>query len=488
MSALLYVSICTPIGSGHGSFKNEFNISTPLGKGNISDIDDDRDPYKLLKSIKISNVNRLVIGQLNINSLRNKMEALKLIIGQNIDILIITETKLDETFPKAQFYIDGYAPPFRIDCSRHSGGVIIYVRGDIPANELTDHQSPTNLEGSFFEINLKNRKWLVFGGYNHDKQNINNFVAQVGPIMDFYMSKYENFLLLGDFNSQVSERAISEFCETYNLTNLVKEPTCFKNPKNPSTIDLILTNRPRCFQNTTTIETGLSDFHKLTITVMKSYYPKQTPLVKLYRDYKNFDEAHFRNELLKELYNIHHGKLNYDTFEEIVVRLLNYYAPIKERHIRANNSPFMNKVLAKAVMTRSRLRNKFTRNPTPENRTNYTKYRNYCTALFRKEKKSYYNNLDLKRITDNRQFWKTVGPLFSDKHFSSQKITLVEGEEIISNDGDIAEVFNTYFANIVKTLDIEGFNTCDYSYNPELDYISFIMEKYNTHPSILKIN
>ena len=152
-------------------------------------------------------------------------------------------------------------------------------------------------------------------------------------------------------------------------------------------------------------------FHKLTITVMKSYYPKQPPLVKLYRDYKNFDEAHFRNELLKELYNVHHGKLSYDTFEEIVVRLLNYYAPIKERHIRANNSPFMNKVLAKAVMTRSRLRNKFTRNPTPENRTNYTKYRNYCTALFRKEKKSYYNNLDLKRITDNRQFWKTVGAL-----------------------------------------------------------------------------
>ena len=111
LSALMYISICTPIGSGHGSFRNEFNISAPLGKGNISHIDDDRDPHKLLKNIKVSNVNRLVIGQLNINSLRNKIEALKLIIGQNIDILIITETKLDETFPKAQFYIDGYAPP-----------------------------------------------------------------------------------------------------------------------------------------------------------------------------------------------------------------------------------------------------------------------------------------------------------------------------------------------------------------------------------------
>ena len=204
LSALLYICICIPIRSGHGSFNNKFSISTPLEKEHMSHINDDRDPYKLLKSIKVSNVNRLVIGQLNINSLRNKFEALKLIIGQNIDILIITETKLDETFTKAQFHIDGYALPFRIDCSRHSGGVIIYVRGDITANELIGHHTPTNLEGIFLEINLKNRKWLVFGGYNHNKQNINNFVAQIGPIIDYYMSKYENLLLLGDFNSEMS--------------------------------------------------------------------------------------------------------------------------------------------------------------------------------------------------------------------------------------------------------------------------------------------
>ena len=113
LCALLYVCICTPIRSSHDSFNNnKCNMSTPLEKENMSYIDDDRDPYKLLKSIKVSNVNRLVIGQLNINSLRNKFEALKLIIGQNIDILFITESKLDETFPKAEFHIDGYSPHF----------------------------------------------------------------------------------------------------------------------------------------------------------------------------------------------------------------------------------------------------------------------------------------------------------------------------------------------------------------------------------------
>ena len=90
-------------------------------------------------------------------------------------------------------------------------------------------------------------------------------------------------------------------------------------------------------------------------------------------------------------------------------------------------------------------------------------------------------------MTDNRTFWKTIKPLFSDKHFSNNKITLLEGEEIISNDQQIAEIFNVYFANIVENLDVEGFVTCDYSYIPELDYISNIVEKFKYHPSILKI-
>ena len=68
-----------------------------------------------LKNIRISNANRLIIGQLNINSLRNKIEALKTIISGKIDILVITETKLDDTFPTNQFSIDGFSMPFRLD-------------------------------------------------------------------------------------------------------------------------------------------------------------------------------------------------------------------------------------------------------------------------------------------------------------------------------------------------------------------------------------
>ena len=80
--------------------------------------------------------------------------------------------------------------------------------------------------------------------------------------MDKLLPKYENLLMLGDWNSTVNEKSLANFCEMYNLENLIKEPTCFKSAENPSSIDIILTNKKLSFQNTMTIETGLSVFTK----------------------------------------------------------------------------------------------------------------------------------------------------------------------------------------------------------------------------------
>ena len=60
----------------------------------------------------------------------------------------------------------------------------------------------------------------------------------------------------------MTDTNLKDFCNLYLLKNLIKKPTCFKNPENPKTIDLMLTNRPRSFCNSDTLETRLSDFHK----------------------------------------------------------------------------------------------------------------------------------------------------------------------------------------------------------------------------------
>ena len=83
------------------------------------------------------------------------------------------------------------------------------------------------------------------------------------------------------------EQETGDFMDLFAFKNLVKEPTCFKSG-NPRCIDLILTNSGRNFQHTTAIETGLSDFHKMVVTVLKASFDKQKQNIVNYRDYKNF--------------------------------------------------------------------------------------------------------------------------------------------------------------------------------------------------------
>ena len=140
-----------------------------------------------IQKIRSSNINRLIVGQLNINSLKSKFEGITNLI-KHIDILVLTETKLDETFPKNQFLIHGYAPPFRHERNSNGGAVVIYTREDIPCKLLSKHDTPDDFEGIFLELNLWKVKWFLFGGYNQHKDNISNFVRQLGPIVDTFLS------------------------------------------------------------------------------------------------------------------------------------------------------------------------------------------------------------------------------------------------------------------------------------------------------------
>ena len=93
-------------------------------------------PADILKKIKVKNLTRLIFGQLNINSIRNKFDLLKMQIKGNIDILVITESKLDRSFPSQLIFFEGYAMPYRIDRNANGGGVLIYIREDISCRDL----------------------------------------------------------------------------------------------------------------------------------------------------------------------------------------------------------------------------------------------------------------------------------------------------------------------------------------------------------------
>ena len=139
---------------------------------------------------------------------------------------------------------------------------------------LTDHRLPVKAECLFTEINIRNEKRLLCCSYNPHRNNVSNHISHLSNGPDNYVSHYD-IIFLGDFNSQPSENCANDFCNVCNLSNLAKEPTCFKNPDNPSCTDLFLTNRRKCFQGTMTMETGISNFSKMVMTVLKLFYKKK---------------------------------------------------------------------------------------------------------------------------------------------------------------------------------------------------------------------
>ena len=143
---------------------------------------------------------------------------------------------------------------------------MLFIRDDIPSKLLSIEKN--SIETFYVEVNCEKIKWLLCYTYNPNKNNILAFLENVDRSLALFSSSYENYFMIC-YNTY-----IKNFCDNFGFTNLIKEPACFKNPENPSCTDLLLTNRPRTFQNSCAIETGLSDFHKMILTAMKKSFQK----------------------------------------------------------------------------------------------------------------------------------------------------------------------------------------------------------------------
>ena len=139
------------------------NVST-IEFSDVLECQNEDDPKSILRLLKTKNADRPVIAHLNINSIASKFDVLQEIIKDNLDLLMVSETKIDDTFPTEQFMIEGYSKPVRLDRTRHGGGLMILVRDDLPCHELNSHNLPSDVECTFLEMRIRNSKWLIVGG------------------------------------------------------------------------------------------------------------------------------------------------------------------------------------------------------------------------------------------------------------------------------------------------------------------------------------
>ena len=180
-------------------------------------------------------------------------------LDKNVDIFLISETKLDDSFPLVQFKIEGFTTPYRYDRNDKGGGLLLYIREVIPSR-LLQRKSQRNIESLSVEISLRKRKSFLNCSYNPHRNSISSHLECLNRVIDEHSKTYDNFIFIGDFNVGIDENSMKNFCDINCLKSLIKEPTCFKNPDKPTCIDLILTNRPNLFQHSSTFETGLSSF------------------------------------------------------------------------------------------------------------------------------------------------------------------------------------------------------------------------------------
>ena len=282
--------------------------------------------------------NHLIIGNLNINSLPNKFEDLKILVKGKVDIIVITESELDHTFPGSSFRISGYNERFRKDRNRN-GGRILFLLGMIYREKNYRYFFFNEFEFLFIEINLSHSKWLFVACYHPPSQNDDLFFRKLSNQIDFYSKTYEN----------------------------------------------------------------------------------------------------------------------------------------------------MTKGLRKAIMRRSELETKYHKHRDIQSLRQYKKQKNFCYKLCKRKRKKYYSRLNIKDIIDSKKFWKTVQPLISDKCNVSNKINLVENDNIISDDYEIAEASKIFFENAVKNLNVLG-DSDSLSPTFHLDnLVDIAVEKFKNHPSITLI-
>ena len=174
--------------------------------------------------------------------------------------------------------------------------LLLYIYEDIQPKLLIS-KSKCNIETLSVAVSLRKRKWFLNCSYNHHQNSISNHLECLNRLIDEHSSSFDNFIFIGDFNVSTNHNSIINICDLNGLRNLINVPTFYKHFGNPTSIDLILMNRPSYFQRSIVFKTGLSDFHL-------HGGPQKCPYFSLAITYKNNETFKIFSPRILEIYRI----------------------------------------------------------------------------------------------------------------------------------------------------------------------------------------
>lgn len=408
----------------------------------------------------------------NVQSVLNKLDCIEPELS-DFSIISLTETWLSDSVQTEDLKFNNFQNPFRRDRvgDRH-GGILVYVKRDIPCKRRYDLELP-NIECVWIEINIKNKK-LLFGTFyrppNASPLVLTNIDQSIGLAVD---TGIENICITGDLNLNMSNpysrNKILEICRTYNLHQLVDEPTHYTETSS-SIIDLILVNNARSIEISGVSEPFLLQdirYHCPVFAVFAFSKPHSKTFTREVWLYEQGDFDALRQRVTEfdwDSIKCEDVNLYATNFTNTLINLAKDCINNKTVRVRPQDLPWINGTVRKLMRKRNRLYKKYKRNSTIERYEAFKKVRNDVTALLRRSKKDYFEALadKLKRSNfSSSDYWKTLKSFIKPTTASSIPPILHDGS-YISDNNQKAKLLNDFFVQQTQ-LDDSGATLPDFT-------------------------
>ena len=440
--------------------------------------------HPVVSNYKKNNPCNLILGHLNVNGLRNKFcDFYDILSDKSIDVLGLCETKIDPSFPDAQFHVDDYRL-YRRDRNSHGGGILFYVLASIPHRLRHDleHQGAASrgIEHLVLELRLKKEKMFVILVYRPPRVSVDALTETLHQVIDRCLIECKTLFIMGDVNVDClgDKHALSDFFHVFDLVNVIRGPTCFKSVLNPSLIDVILTNSPNRILSQLNVNIDVSDFHNLVCVATRMHATRSQCRTITYRSYRRMNDSAFSADLSCAPFHVSAIFDDVDDqvgfYNSLLSDVIDKHAPLKQKKLKCAQLPYMNGSLRKAINVKAMLKRKYNRCRSRANWERYRRQRNLVTSLKRRSLNTYFQERCDDVRSDSRSFWNAVCPFFSNKKVRHSEISLNVGDEVITDQTDVCNIFNDFFVNVASD-------------NVKCETVNDAIAMFQSHPSVLSI-
>ena len=399
------------------------------------------------------------MGHINIQGISNKIDQVRMLLESDknqIHVLGLSETKLNDIHPDSAFQVNGFQKPFRRDREANSGGgILVYVRDGISCSRRSDLEHK-NLECIWLEIKpVKSKPFLLCNIYRPPNSTVQwNSIFE--DCMENVLKEEKELYLMGDFNRDLLnvqiKNAWTDYMEPFGLTQLLSEATRVTNDTR-TLIDHIYSNCPENVNSLNIPNVGLSDHFPIFLTRKMHVQPPKTNHYTIsYRSFKNFDEAAFIEDLQFVPWDT--VKLFEDTDDvmeawlDLFSQVVDKHVPIKQHRVKHKTQPqWMSPEILDAMKCRDR-------HKAVGNEDEYKIWRNKVLKLNQNAKKLQYQTF----INNNKGNPSSIYKIFQEvgagkgKHRQSNVTSVKVGDTLIDDSTEMANEFNNFFVNIASKL------------------------------------